>query len=171
MPTIDAKWGSTASNAYVTVVDADSFLVTTLFDEEWLKVSKQRKEILILTATRSIDQKNWSGGRYYYDQILEFPRTLKEPSHQGEDPSLFSSEWNEMITKVKNACAIQAVWEEIRKNEPDYRLLQMQGIRSVSKGGGNTNTSLSFGSFASIIHPDAFSLLKQWKGSKRVFRG
>lgn len=175
MPTLLTSYGSNNANAYISLADAETLLADTLLSVKWAAIIDSTKEILILTATRHLDAKNWVGSRYFTDQTLSFPRTTTYPRYRSSTDPLTPGnvDWRDQEKFIRLATAIQAVWENERASGSfvDYRLIQSQGVRSLSQGGGNINSSVSFGNFASVIHPDAMSLLQPWKGSPRVRRG
>ncbi len=171
--TIDATWGGSISNVYVSETDATSFLTTTFGSSLWNSLSQDNKHISLLTATRSIDQLNFVGTRYFFFQQLKFPRTLQRPFPIGTQVNTFSVEWVRMIEHVQQATAIQAnhMFKLELDQGQDHRFIQSQGINSFSQSSGNTSDSISYGGLAHPLHPDVKALLKEWQGAPRVYRG
>ena len=65
------EFGGASSDSYATLVETSDFLAKTFLSAKWLAVTDNAtREILLRTATRNIDGRNWVGSRYYTNQLL-----------------------------------------------------------------------------------------------------
>ncbi|MCA1806776.1 MAG: hypothetical protein LC687_02770 [Actinobacteria bacterium] len=70
-----ATSGGTDSNAFCDVATADLYHLNRLFNQGWSEASTKDKESSIISATRLLNDLDWSGNLdLYSDQSLRFPR-------------------------------------------------------------------------------------------------
>ena len=122
--TLDDTWGGGSANVYITLADADALLTFQVLDAQpWTDAEVTPRNAALLTATRQIDSYNWAGGRYFYRQALLFPRVPSGniwpygPYYGAAEASPSFSDFIEQDeylkrqkTRVKRACALQALW-------------------------------------------------------------
>ena len=71
--TIDATLKGTAANSYVTLAEANAYFETVPHDEHWTG-SDDAKNLVLITATRYLDNFEYYGTRCSTTQALKWPR-------------------------------------------------------------------------------------------------
>ena len=71
--TIDATLKGTAANSYVTLAEAEAYFETVPHDEHWTG-SDDKKNRVLITATRYLDNFEYYGTRCSTTQALKWPR-------------------------------------------------------------------------------------------------
>ena len=71
--TIDATLKGTAANSYVTLAEANAYFETVPHDEHWTG-SDDKKNRVLITATRYLDNFEYYGTRCSTTQALKWPR-------------------------------------------------------------------------------------------------
>lgn len=189
--TLISTWGLSTSNSYTSLTEANSLISMYVFNSEaWDKADDTFKLKCILNASQEIDSQNWHGGRYYWNQNMQFPRTPPGESNdlgfggssEGSDGSaIYYSllEFNEysrkQVERVKRATAVQAAYiaeNQSGKNKGDpHKDLQKKGITNWSRSTSGVSESFSYGNVNSTVCAEAWDLLKYYKAPLVVVRG
>lgn len=184
MSIIVSTWGGSSANCYVTLAEAQSFMQSgALIDTtDWDNFGDVKQERALILGTRAIDAKNWAGERWFYQQMLEFPRTAPGvdiglgaisrdgPSDAFINLTLTDEYLRKMKIRVQQATVLQAAWYARNGEENDHREQQFHGIRSVGRS-VRSSESFGYGEPAMAICPEAWDLLRYYKGSIRLLRG
>ena len=182
MTLIHSPWGGAGNNSYVGLTAADSILATaTINYEAWTNATVPQREASLIAATRQIDALQYIGSRYYYDQMLEFPRELNRRFPYNLTVSVSPSTDVEQFRQqyhVEIACALQAL--ELLKNKGVNSDVENQarGIQSWSESLGPMSQSVNYGNSSAgsarsperVLNREALSYLADWKTSRRIFR-
>lgn len=181
--TIIASWGGQASNCYVAVTEAYSFIATGIVDNlAWTAASTVQREAALIEATRDIDSKEYVGGRYYYDQNLSFPRAVNTgygwqgPVRTDSSSASYNITLQHMERDVKQANCWQALYilRNGGRNEHQERIAA--GIESWSEGVGPMKEYVSYGSGGKgnkmeRLSLESKALLSRWMTSRKIARG
>src|SRR4051812_42286419 len=74
---IEATWGGTAADSYITLAAAETLIDKYVFETTlWDAATDAKKDQLLRMATRRIDMLNFYGTRLAYTQSLQWPRTI-----------------------------------------------------------------------------------------------
>lgn len=175
--TVTATYGGNASNAYVDHAMANSFLTTAVpVFKAWTDTTTVAREAAIIQATQDVDSRNYIGGRYYYDQTLEFPREIRVSypwNRTATSSTVFDVTYARMENDVKFATCVQALWR-LRFANSEHQDNRAFGIKAVSRRVGPIQDTFSYqeGSGAVIrLSPEALSYLAEWMTSKPIYRG
>jgi hypothetical protein len=71
---LEAEIGGTASNSYVTRDEADGYFADRLYTTKWDDASNPEKDKALVTATRRIDEEQFTGEKTTLGQALKWPR-------------------------------------------------------------------------------------------------
>jgi hypothetical protein len=75
VPAIDTTVGGSASNSYVSLLEADAYFESVYGKTLWAPADQTTREQLLVSATAALDQyMQWQGQRYVLDQALAWPR-------------------------------------------------------------------------------------------------
>jgi hypothetical protein len=174
---IEATWGGTAANCYLSLVEANAFITSSILDSSaWTDATEAQRVAALLEATRDIDAFEYLGMRYFADQMLEFPREFraKWPWNRVQLAITTESiEQQRMKKAVQNACCQQALWLLRQGGRDMHRERIASGVRSYSEVIGESEESFSYfpSASGSKLSSEAASILKQYRGQKTVFRG
>lgn len=107
--TIVTTVGGKASNSFVSVADADTYLALSPYTlTAWQALSSDQKALRLILAARDMTQRlNWKGWRLHRNQALAFPRWFEHyqdtdentasPYYRGYSPGdLFPPTWAEI---------------------------------------------------------------------------
>lgn len=175
--TIIASYGGIDDNSYIALTDAASFIETSIVNyTAWTSATTPQREAALIEASRNIDSRNYIGGRYFYDQRLEFPRELQLAfpwNRTSVSSTTFSIEYGRMERAVKEATCWEAL-AVLRRGGRD-KLLEMRnsGVRGYRKQVGPVDEQFQFatGMGISMLCPEALTLLAPWQTSRKVYRG
>jgi hypothetical protein len=178
-PTLIASYGGGTSNVYVTYAAANAYFDTKVSRDSWDSATEPQRQAALMEATRHIDSRVWRGKRYYYEQLLEFPRTMYEddPAYPGEvyAVSVISSpanvDWRKMEQRVKDACCEQALHILELSGDDSIAQLKRRGVTSYSESIGKISESYQFGGGSSVLCSEAARLLSWYTASPRIVRG
>jgi len=178
---ISSPWGGSLNNCYSLLEMANSYIRTAkIFFDEWLEF-KEKQPAALITATQQIDAQNWSGEKWFYNQLLEFPRFDPEGefpygSYSRAAPDLTFAQLSEtdeylrqQRIRVQIACAEQAFFLLRQRGINAHREDQYHGIRSQSRG-GRVAESFGYGDPDLVLCPEAWDQLRPYVGSMRVVR-
>ena len=72
---VETGTGSTTSNSYISLDDAETYHEMRLHNTDWSGAADDTKEIALMWATKLLDSLVlWDGWKYTEDQALEWPR-------------------------------------------------------------------------------------------------
>ena len=134
-------------NSYITIAEAEELLAGKALHTEFVALSSEVKEKLLIDAAMRIDSLIYSGRKRSVMQYMEFPRNTM----------------NEVPYQVKYAQALEAV-SVLDKDAESRRNLQEQGVTSVTLG----KVSESYGNstvkqkYRGLYNSEAFSLLRRY---------
>lgn len=173
--TIISSWGGPGSNCYCEVTSASAYFETKVGDlSMWTDASTAQQIASLIQATRLIDANPWRGTKYYWDQRLEFPRTLFDEGDNRFTTSLgtpYALEYAQMQEDVIAACAEQAFWLIKNSGVDELRELQDRGVKSYSESIGKISESYTFNTAGARLMADSSLLLRKYRSSPRVVRG
>jgi hypothetical protein len=72
--TFDSTPGSSTSNSYLSVSEADDYFAGRFGSDAWMTFSNAQKQQLIVTASKEIDNASFSGIKSKVIQSLQWPR-------------------------------------------------------------------------------------------------
>ena len=184
MPTIDATWGGTASNSYVSLEETqtyvESFKLSTELDN-WTKAEEEDIEIALIRASSDINnQYTYVGNRREVNQHLEFPRRLNiyDFAYASTDPNLSDEDEMQLIMKerVQRACIEQAfgILNKAGDSSADlHRQRQNYGIRGYSENLGPVGEHYQYGSAGDFLEicPKSYDYLKWYIANPGLVRG
>lgn len=171
-----SSWGGPSSNSYVDPTFCDSFIRVRLVDPSaWTNATTLQQAAACLEATRDIDTKEYLGGRYYYNQLLKFPRQLLLGfpwNKTAAQSTVFSVEYYRMYDQVQQATAYQALWILRQGGRNYYAEKIASGIQAMSQAVGPVKEYVQFGRVNHVLRlsPEAVSKLQEWGVSRRAFR-
>lgn len=182
--TVISSWAGGTSNAYASLTAVDSILATTVIDySAWTNATVPQREAAVVQATRDIDALQWIGTRYYYEQLLEFPRQLQEAfpwNYTTSTGSILNDvEQARMKLKVEQATALQALKLLRDGGRNIHAENQQNGIQSFSEAVGPMSMSVNYGGKAgsggsgkaeSRLSPEALSIIAEYKAMRRIYR-
>jgi len=176
--TLIASYGGNASNAYINVTQANSFIKTTvLANDEWFALGSSDRAALLMQATRDIDSRQYVGSRRYHDQFLEFPRQMRSafPWNMTSTETVTGDETQRrMLRDVTEACALQAMFLARNSGRNEHAERLAQGIRSVSEGVGPIREFVQYGQRATggsaRLSHEAVTRLSPWTTTRRILR-
>lgn len=178
---LDATYGGSAANAYLTLADADAWIRdNVLTAEAWERVQSvgKRQELALLAATRLIDAAaTWRGRPYFWNQRLAFPRVLGAvgigwPTQPDAAFVTFLEQDEELRQQkdhVRAACCYQAVYV-LQEGRDIDREEQFRGLTSTSQG-HRFSESRGYGGTHMILCPDAWVELGRYEGNPQILRG
>lgn len=182
MAILIATYGGSGANSYVSLVDANSYIqASKIYFDEWA-LAEDKQEQACVQATRDIDSRNWIGYRWFYYQMLEFPRLPPDViypygSFSRADPddsfvNLTESDefQRKMKIRVKQATCEQALWRLRSGGYLSHREAQFQGIRSQSRS-LRFSESFGYGDPDQVLCSEAWDLMRYYRGSPRLVRG
>lgn len=198
--TLDSSYGSPSANCYISLEDAWVLVMQGVQDwETWTNIATLAQEIALVRATRDIDSMRWAGGRYFFNQALQFPRAPAGLGYwdrytygmdtygwnYGEFPwqyyganvaavsiNTFNVEFTRQKEAVKRANVYQAVSRlRFKKGRNRHRERQAMGIVSYSESIGKLSESYSYGQTNLSLVPEAYDELREYLGSPTTIRG
>ena len=178
--TLISSYGGPTSNSYIDVTQANSYIRSaTLNPAPWNALSGAQKQAALQQATRDIDAFTYVGHRYFYDQLLKFPRQYRStfPFNRTSSQTLGQDVTQvRMRSNIQQATALQALKIATDGGTSEAARLQAEGITGFSKAVGPIRESVQFGkggaskSIRSRMDPQAFSLLQEWLTTRNVYR-
>jgi hypothetical protein len=175
MPTLDTTWGGTAANAYITVVYVDTYAEEKPFTGiRWINdTDEDRKTACVLQATRDIDGYNWKFEKRYWNQNLEFPRSLGDitQNYIPLDPAFNLVEYIRMQKRTEQACAEQALFIYSNRGVNDPVRTHQEGKGGKSESIGRLSESWNLARVPHILCQEALTLLRDFRGTARIIRG
>jgi hypothetical protein len=176
--TIIASWGGSQSNAYIGLTDAASVIETTIVDYSgWSSATSIQQGAAIIAGAIDIDARNYLGSRYYYDQMMEFPRALpiNYPWNRTSTSSIiWTVEMTRMRDHVERANCHQALWILRNSGRNLHAERVLQGIKSFSEKIGPLSEAVTYrdgGGAMNRLCPEAIALLSPWRTTRRIVRG
>jgi hypothetical protein len=177
--TIVCSWGGKYDTTYATVEEADAVIAGRLNSATWKALTAIQKISSLISASRDVDISfNWVGSKYFYNQVLEFPRKTTEEIYAAEPDSTFYESLNSsqyqvnMKRNVKLACIEQALWLARMGGIDTHLENQARGVGSYSESYGSVSESYSYkGATPSKLCPDSRKLLREYRGYPRLVRG
>lgn len=170
-------WGGEDSNCYIALTAANSFVMSSIVDTSaWSDATPQQRNAALMEATRDIDAHEYLGQRYFYNQMLQFPRELLGSwpwNRTTQGNTGFSIEQHRMQVAVEQATCYQAL-AILRKGGRDIDQERIaSGIRSFREQAGQAEeeTVYSGTSAGSKLCPDALNRLRQYRSQKTIYRG
>lgn len=176
-------YGARGANSYLTVAEANSIIATgCIFFDEWEMANTQQREAALVMAANDIESKLWHGSKFYFFQYLSFPRVPPggqfpysgmQRSEPGADFTTLV-EQDEYIsrqkTRVQQAQALQALYRLRGGGRSPHREDQFRGVRTSGRG-IKFSESFSYGEPDMTLCPEAWDLLRYYKGQRRLVRG
>lgn len=178
---LDAAYGGASANAYLTLVDANTWIRDYSDQAEpWERVwdTGNKAALALLKATRQIDAAAaWHGNRYHWNQMLEFPRAFGTPdlgsgnvAGTAFDAVVLATEYlRQQKERVRRACCLQAVYT-LAEGRDTVREEQYQGVTSSSRG-HRFSESTSYGRPHLVLSPEAWDCLAPYEGEPAIYRG
>lgn len=177
--TIISSYGNALSNTYLSLTAA-----TTLAGEfiggtaAWsIAGTDDDRAAILMESTRMIDAKCWVGDRYYYQQSLEFPRSLEGRGGSFEEipPNVSQGvDYIRMQNQVTRACMAQALYlARAHKDMTRRQDLITQGVANFSLGGFSESYGnvLRGGQVAkNSLCEVAWRYLGEYKGTPKLLR-
>lgn len=163
--TLDAEWGGSSADSYVSLSDAEDLILDYVVDKvEWDAGTGQKKDAALRMATRQIDSMTFLGSRLDTSQTLKFPRAFSFPC-------MIDRTASQMESDVRIATIIQAA-HLLRKGGRDVHAENIaSGIRQSSESVGPIRDQFTYtGGFPSPICTDALKFISQYRGAKQIFR-
>jgi hypothetical protein len=180
---LDDTWGGRDAVTYITEVRADSYIrAAHVFFDEWDQATTAQREAALTRAALNIDARRWHGQRFFYNQLREFPRvppgfqfSYNVVTRAVPDATFFSfAEQDEYLRRqrlrVEQACCEQALFLLRQAGRHAHREDQFRGIRSVGRG-VKFSESFGYGEPDQVLCPEAWDLLRYYKGATRIVRG
>lgn len=157
---LDVTVGGEDSNSYLTVLEADAYFLTRLGGSLWADAATTtaRKEAVMITATRKINNLGFYGCKISEFQALAFPRYAYQSRSGVWD---VDSDGNTIIPVEVGYAELEcALW--LLKNEGDEAISHdaKRGMNKVSSG-KESYDGLSHGAPA-IIGPEAVEYLDEF---------
>jgi hypothetical protein len=117
---VDATVGGASANSYVTIAEADAYLVARLNAGAWeTDATADEKIRAVIEATRELDRLSWQGRRASTTQALAWPRYwVVDP----DSPSAFNVDSTIIPQRVKDATCELAL-EFLRAGTTDLAAL------------------------------------------------
>lgn len=180
---IDATYGGRSANSYNTAAEVTSFITTAvIFFDELTQASAPQLDAACAQATRDIESRQWHGSKFFSSQFLSFPRVppgqaFPYDSAQQSEPGgdfLSFSEQDEYLrmqkVRVQRAHALQTLYRLQTAGRSAHREDQFRGIRSSGRG-IKFSESFGYGDPDMVLCPEAWDLLRYYKGQRRLVRG
>lgn len=171
--TLINTFGAADANCYSSLSEANSYMVTKFNSDDWTSLTDPQKEAALLTATRQVDAKSWRGDRFFYNQSLQFPRTLAT-SLVGpgrtiiQSPTQFDVEYGRQEQGTRDACCEQALFlARIKRDRHLDRIAQ--GVTSYSETVPGYSESYQYGTHMGLC-PEALQALREWRAPARLVR-
>lgn len=172
--TIISAWGGNQSNCYVSDTECSSFIETAIIDiAAWQNADWRARRAAMLEATRDVDSKQYMGGRYYYDQRLEFPRVipLAFPWNRTASSSMM---WSIAMERQKRNVQHATCWQTLhilrqggRNKDADA---VVAGIKSKGKAVIGSSRTVSYSNRVERLCQEAIAILAEWRTSPRIIR-
>jgi hypothetical protein len=183
MSIIVASYGGQNDNAYVTHELAHSYLVVSkVFYDEWLDATTVQREASLVQGAQQIDSRRWHGSRFFYWQLLQFPRVppgthfpygvigRTTPGADFVYLATFDEYHRQQKLRVQRANAEQALWVLRTAGRMAHREDQFHGIRSAGRG-VKFSESFGYGEPDQVLCPEAADYLRHYRGSLMIRRG
>jgi hypothetical protein len=169
--TIVSTYGGPASNSYIDLTSANSFILSSVVDPSaWSKSDARARSAALLEATRDIDSLSYIGMRFSYNQALEFPRQLQTswPWNFSTSNQDLSDRQLRMKAHVERATCWQALF--ILRNQGVNQVAEAitAGVRQRTKTIGSSSDNVSYSRNADILCYEARSLLSYYRTTKRI---
>ena len=100
--TINATAGSADANSYITLAEAETYMLGRGNKALWTAADDADKDIALAEATQEIDVRDYSGYRTDDTQALSWPRQW---ANNPDDPVQSYFDNDEVPTRIKNATA------------------------------------------------------------------
>lgn len=184
MLTLIDTWGGSTSNTYISLEDADLLITMELLDSEpWASAAESQRRAALASATRNIDSYNWVGEKYFFQQLLQFPRTPQGadffygPYGRAESDAQTLSLMNQdeylrkQRIRVRRACAIQANYLLRTKGRNLDRETQFIGATSRSSSHSGVSIAHHYAHPSHRLCPEAMDELRYYLGKARLVRG
>ncbi len=176
MAYLDATWGGSDSNSYVTLDWADTCIRAEVVDiAAWTAATPRDQEAALFQATIDIDSRQYVGAREYATQKLEFPRDVladRSAVEVASTSSELSTAEARMQSDVKRATCHQAVWILQNSGRNKHAELKALGIQEVTKEVGPIRETFKYraGDEQPTLCPRALLLLSVWMTGRRIVR-
>lgn len=173
--TVVSSYGGGTSNSYIAVTDAATIKDEFMNASDYTDASTTIQGQALIRATRMIDAKVWKGCAYYYDQNLQFPRSLKGESNFEELSAdvIGSTEFEHQKKQVKWATVAQAIYLlRVNTDLTKRQDLKSQGISNFSLGQFSESYGDTQGGIrkANVLCEDTLGFLIDYKGMAKLYR-
>ena len=178
MATLITSWGAANANAYINVTQATSFICTSVFDPTaWTGASSMQQCAAILQATQDVDSRQYIGGRFNSEQLLEFPRQVRSSfpyNRVGTELTTEDAIQLRMQQDVQQATALQA----LKIARDGGRNVHIENVKNnivgISESVGPIREFVQYGQKAVVgnmrLSTEALALLQDWMTGKKIFR-
>lgn len=182
--TLIHSYGGPGSNSYVDLTSANSVLTTMVVGDTsaWTSASTSQREASLMQGTRNVDALQYIGSRYYWNQMLEFPREVSRgfPYNNTQATTILSGDTEQARQQyhVQIATALQAL--HILKSGGVHSDIENQarGVQSWSESLGPMSQSVNYGSGSGsaarsperVLSREALTYLADWRTSRKIYR-
>lgn len=160
---LDATWGGTSANAYITEEDATDFVETEVFNQgTWSTLTTAQKEAALIEAARMLDAHQFIGGPYDADQAMQLPRDIAYDAAT--------------LALVQKANVLQAMCVVRNNGLSTHAERQAAGIEEFSEKIGEAQETVRYGKasgtagYSRLLCPESAILLRELFDSQRIFR-
>jgi len=148
---------------------------TKLEADAWHNLTTAQKEAVIMMASRDIDAKGWRGHRFFYNQLMQFPRTLATSLVDSgrtvtSTPSLFDLEYQRQERQILDATAEQCLWIARTKGRDYAAEAIVVAITNRSETIGGWTESTSYRGTHLGLCKEALGMLREWRAPSRLVR-
>lgn len=174
--TIIASWGGPHPvNSYIGLTEANSLITTTFIDPaDWTSSTSIKQAAALIEATRHIDSRQYIGGRYYFDQQLEFPRVLSLTfpwNRTSVSSTVYDVQMGRMQRAVETATCMQALWLLRQSGRNLHAERISMGIKGFTETVGPLTEKVEYrGKSSEPLTYEAIKVLAPWLTTKRAFR-
>lgn len=161
--TIEATWGGTAADSYISQEDADDLIAKYAFETTlWDASDEDKKDQLLRMATRRIDMLNFYGHRLSSTQSLQWPRTINFCMDVTDD---------QVLADVQLATVLEALDLVSRRGSKRHEQNIADGLKQVSESVGPIRDQYTYtGGAATLLCTDATRIMSKYVQSKKLYR-
>ncbi len=176
--TLITLYGGSDSNSYIDITQADSFITTSIFDSSsWTDLSSVQKGAAILQATQDVDSRQYIGGRFNSEQLLEFPRQVRSSfpyNRVGTELTTEDAIQLRMRQDVQQATAHQA----LKIARDGGRNVHIENVKNnivgISESVGPIREFVQYGQKSAVgnmrLSTESLTLLQDWWPGMKIFR-
>jgi hypothetical protein len=175
--TIDATWGGSAANSYITLEDAAAFITGQMvYVTPWTAVTTIQQSAALLEATRHIDSLRFAGQRAYGDQALECPRDIPDNDPVFGSLSVYppNADWDTRLRRdVQAAVCQQAIWLLATGGRNRHLEAADAALTEARRTAGPVTEDYKYSEkkAAEVVCKQARVVLNKWLSSPKVYRG